>query len=288
MSDDALGFATSAFLQPGTNRKVEYLELKPTGELGADVEYCWAMWANQSLTVPIVTRSPAKGSVDLILPIDGNFCENAEHHLFGSGQVGAYLVGPLSQPAQIITSGRCAVVGMRFRPGRSGAFFRFPSREVRDGVLSIDLINAGFARELVEKVAGESAPSNQVAALQRAMLQLRNEGVGETTVTRAIRLIDGHHGAIAIDSIAGLTGTSVRNLERVFRETVGLSPKQLCRIARVRRATGLLTRERARSVDVVQSCGYVDQAHFIREFKAIVGVAPIEYLRERRRPCSAT
>jgi AraC-like DNA-binding protein len=42
-----------------------------------------------------------------------------------------------------------------------------------------------------------------------------------------------------------------------------------------------------RAVDVVHACGYFDQAHFIREFKAVVGVAPSAFLKERERPCSS-
>ena len=146
MTVDAIAYANAACLQLRPDRKVNYLELEPIAALKADVEYCWILRASEPLATPLITRSPGKCSVDLVVPIDGNFCENAERHLFGSGPLGPYLVGPLSQPARLVSTGRCTVLGMRFRPGRSRPFFRFPVHELRDRVLSMQSVDQGFAR----------------------------------------------------------------------------------------------------------------------------------------------
>lgn len=288
MTRDAIAYANAACLRSILGRNVGYLELEPSPELKADVEYCWTMWASEPLATPLITRSPGKGGVDLVVPIDGNFCENAERHLFGGGPVGAYLVGPLSQPAKLISTGRCTAVGMRFRAGHCRRLFRFPAHELRDRVLSMQAVDQGLARNLMTRVGDQSTPRNQVAALQHALTFAHESGLGEATVRRAIDLIEEHHGSVSIDVVADMTGTSVRSLERQFRDSVGLSPKQFCRIARVRRAAGLLSQGRVRWSEVVHACGYCDQAHFIREFKAIVGVVPSAFLEERKRPCSAT
>jgi len=67
---------------------------------------------------------------------------------------------------------------------------------------------------------------------------------------------------------------------------VGLSPKAHGRIARVRHAMALLgPGARAGFADVVEACGFYDQAHLIREFRALVGTTPGAFLRERVRRC---
>ena len=57
--------------------------------------------------------------------------------------------------------------------------------------------------------------------------------------------------------------------------TLGVSPKMLARIARFRRAAALIARgEAASGADLAAACGYVDQAHLIREFQEFAGTTP--------------
>ena len=78
-----------------------------------------------------------------------------------------------------------------------------------------------------------------------------------------------------VETLAHALGSSARQLERRFRATIGLGPKLVCRIARIRNAMGLLPLRNGQSwSDIVYACGFYDQAHFIREFRAIAGVTP--------------
>jgi AraC-like DNA-binding protein len=253
--------------------------------LAADIEYCWTIGAQKAFVSPAVTRSPGKDTVDLVIPIKGHFCESAETHLFGTGQPGAYLVGPLSQPASIASTGHCTALGLRFRPGRIQQFFQFAAHEIRDRCLPVDAIDQGLSRAFADRVISDGLERG-IIALQRALLEHRSDEVESATVTRAVALIDAHHGNLSVDAMADRMHTSVRNLERLFREAVGLSPKQVCRISRARRAANILLSQDARATDVVHACGYFDQAHFIREFRAVVGVAPSVFRKEREQPCS--
>ncbi|HCA66133.1 MAG TPA: AraC family transcriptional regulator, partial [Pseudomonas sp.] len=67
-----------------------------------------------------------------------------------------------------------------------------------------------------------------------------------------------------------------RQLERLFRHQVGLTPKQFSRIQRV-----ALVRRELRAgealLDTALACGYSDQAHFIHDFKTVVGMTPGQY-----------
>ena len=65
---------------------------------------------------------------------------------------------------------------------------------------------------------------------------------------------------------------------RVATDATGLSPKQLCRILRFRRAADLITRmRRGQWAQLAADCGYADQAHLIHEFRAFSGYTPAEY-----------
>jgi AraC-like DNA-binding protein len=91
------------------------------------------------------------------------------------------------------------------------------------------------------------------------------------------RLCDSHGGA-AVGDIAGELGCSRRHLSKSFGTELGLPPKALARVLRFQRAVGLL-RAGGELADVAYTCGYYDQPHFNRDFRALAGVTPSEFLR---------
>jgi AraC-like DNA-binding protein len=61
-----------------------------------------------------------------------------------------------------------------------------------------------------------------------------------------------------------------------------MTPKLYCRVRRFQAALSLMARQA--DVDWAQvalACGYFDQAHFNRDFRAFAGVTPTAYLLQR-------
>ena len=81
-----------------------------------------------------------------------------------------------------------------------------------------------------------------------------------------------------VDELSAAAGWSVRSLQRLFADYVGVSPKWVMRRARLHEAA-----ERADSGEVVDwaalafDLGYADQAHLTREFTATIGEPPTRY-----------
>jgi AraC-like DNA-binding protein len=73
--------------------------------------------------------------------------------------------------------------------------------------------------------------------------------------------------------MARAAGTPERTLRREFTAAVGLPPKVVARIARVRRAQAAIARGQALSAIAVH-CGFADQAHMTREFMELIGKTP--------------
>ncbi|HEV2344074.1 MAG TPA: helix-turn-helix transcriptional regulator [Actinocrinis sp.] len=78
--------------------------------------------------------------------------------------------------------------------------------------------------------------------------------------------------------LAAELGWSQRRLELAFHEQVGLTPGAVVRMARFRRAVGLLVRGGLSLAELADRCGYYDQSHFNREFRAVTGTTPQRYL----------
>lgn len=76
------------------------------------------------------------------------------------------------------------------------------------------------------------------------------------------------------------TGWSARNLRARFQEEVGLSPKGVARVYRLQRVLLALSSGMPAAQAAVL-CGYHDQAHLIRDVKAMTGLTPSALIRLR-------
>ncbi|NUP10654.1 MAG: AraC family transcriptional regulator [Polyangiaceae bacterium] len=80
--------------------------------------------------------------------------------------------------------------------------------------------------------------------------------------------------ATAVDE----SGFSHRHFNSLFRQAVGITPKLYCRITRFRRAVEIAASDPSASwADLAHACGYSDQPHFVRDFRAFSGLSPTEY-----------
>lgn len=84
----------------------------------------------------------------------------------------------------------------------------------------------------------------------------------------------------AIGDVEGLVekiGVSRRTIERLASRYFGFSPKLLLRRQRFLRSLGKFTRDKQRNWSASLDGQYVDQAHFVRDFRSFMGMTPSEY-----------
>jgi AraC-like DNA-binding protein len=92
---------------------------------------------------------------------------------------------------------------------------------------------------------------------------------------------------VALAVLADHAGLSRHRLVHVFREQVGLPPHAYQITMRVREAQRRV-RSGAPLAQVALDCGFYDQAHLTRTFRAIVGVPPGAYSRSLSPSCELT
>jgi len=86
-----------------------------------------------------------------------------------------------------------------------------------------------------------------------------------------------------VADIAAELGVTHGHLDRQFTDQVGLSPRTLARILRMRRLLDSINVHGAVSwADKASELGWSDQAHLIRDFKRHTGVTPSEYITAQR------
>ena len=68
---------------------------------------------------------------------------------------------------------------------------------------------------------------------------------------------------------------------RLFKQSIGLSPHHYLLRQRIERAKELLAGHQRRSAAVSEALGFPHESHFTTIFRALVGMTPREYQRQR-------
>lgn len=84
---------------------------------------------------------------------------------------------------------------------------------------------------------------------------------------------------LSVARLASLCDMHPARLTRAFRRAFGMGPAEYQRGLRLKHALRLVTETDATLAEVALVCGFCDQAHFSRAFKALYGCAPNAYRR---------
>jgi len=196
------------------------------------------------------------------------------------GAVGrAGVSGPQSQSFVIETSAQFSVAGVQFKAGGAFPFFAVPLGDLANRHVPLDVLWGGLARQLPEQVFEAATPSQKLDVIERFLIARLGRARGNhRAVAYAIRVFERDPTLVRIADVTGRIGLSHRRFLDVFTNEVGLTPKLFCRIRRFQRVLQQIrTHRQIEWADVALSCGYYDQAHFIKDFQAFSGLNPSTY-----------
>jgi AraC-like DNA-binding protein len=86
---------------------------------------------------------------------------------------------------------------------------------------------------------------------------------------------------ISTQDLASIAGLSPFHFSRAFRDSFGDSPHRYLLRRRIEHSQGLMLTTKASLADIALECGLVDQAHFGKLFRRLVGESPGVWRRAR-------
>ena len=114
----------------------------------------------------------------------------------------------------------------------------------------------------------------------RGLLPVDAEGI---LVNELVAWVEARPGIARVGELCDRFAMTERSLQRVCARRIGLSPKWLIQRRRLHEAAGRLADpDRPSLTELAASLGYADQAHFVRDFRAVTGLTPGEYAAEPR------
>jgi len=191
------------------------------------------------------------------------------------------LVGVLSRPLKLRATGTVKIAAVRFFAW--GALSLFKNTVGLNSTAEADL--DPLWRQLVERVAANIRSGGYEKAVEEIedfLIGMRlNALFGPEQVKAAARLLYRSKGQFRVAELADYCNLSVRQLQRQFDETTGVSPKTLGRIIRFEAIRNrLMCDPNSNLTDLAYEFGYTDQAHFIKDFKTFTDRTPGEYAIE--------
>jgi AraC-like DNA-binding protein len=180
-------------------------------------------------------------------------------------------------------SGTGRVFGVKFRPGGFGAFTGADIGAWTDRVVRLSAAFGDLADPLVRDVVALDTDRARADAVDGFLLD-RVPGRDERydAVLAIVRDIQEDPALTSVELAARRHALSVRSLQRQFRRYVGVGPKWVLQRARLHDAVTQIDRGRAGDLaSLAVELGWFDQAHFTRDFTAMVGQSPAAYAARR-------
>jgi len=176
--------------------------------------------------------------------------------------------------------GQGRVLGIKFKPGCFRPFWRGPMGELTDQVIPLDAAFGAAGERLETSVL--ACLDDEAQAVQRAegfLLERLPAFDAKALLARDIvaRILADRE-LVQAETVAQAAGLSLRSLQRLFHEYVGVSPKWVIQRYRLHEAMARLGAEEAVDLPALAlALGFYDQAHFSRAFKTFLGRTPAGY-----------
>lgn len=156
--------------------------------------------------------------------------------------------------------------GIRFKPAAFYHFFRFSSlHEIKNATVEFE---KKFSPEIPRGV------QNVFAYLDGFLVNRLSKP--RYNLLPVVADVQDQRGHIDIKTLAQDHCMTLRQLERLFKQQIGITPKEFSNFVRYQHAHSMIQKNISnRSLeDIAFECGYCDHSHLTNEFKRYTGSSP--------------
>jgi AraC-like DNA-binding protein len=193
------------------------------------------------------------------------------------------LAGQIRQHFFLENTGISGILGIKLKPAALTHLFNLEMHDYTDKVVDLE---AGIGNHLqpLEQALFHTRDHEEMVSLcdQHFEQAVKQAAYQPSPIDQAVALIFSKQGMVNVADMTAATDIGERQLERLFKKYIGLSPKFYARVIRFSTIFQLIQQEDPGWAGLAYEAGYYDQSHFIRNFKAFTGEDPSQYSFEEK------
>lgn len=251
-----------------------YGESAPSSEISHLILSFWEFTAQGETSAPIVHEVFPEGCISIIYKRNKSF-----------GIDGLFIHGLSLETFKTEVFAGDMFWGMRLMPSACSKILRSDPARIQSGDLTETKDFTHLTEGLLKKfvACGNFGEAVEIYEAQIESLGLRPEATDEK-IAQAVKIVEQNRGEVKVSALAEAVSLSVRQLERRFRRSSGLSPKQYARARRIWATTiSLITEAEMNWANRAAEMGFTDQAHLTREFSSLTGRSPNSFAEKVKR-----
>lgn len=246
-------------------------------------EWVQFVWISKGENDTTKSRILPNGVIELII----NFGHKQKTLKAGTLQTDKYFIdywvaGIQTKPLFIQSLTDTNLVGIRFLPGGSYPFFKFPVSTLSDKVVEADWMAEEL--EKLRTTIHDLSDHKKITEVMETYLSAKFDGscLTNESVQYVANKIFFSDDEMPVSELVRKAGYSHKHFLTMFKKQVGTSPKNLQRIVRLQKVIQLVKdKPDIKWTDIFYAFPFYDAAHFAHDFKELTGISPDNYLALR-------
>jgi AraC-like DNA-binding protein len=191
-----------------------------------------------------------------------------------------YLSGIKTQERVAAFDGVFSQFGVSFYPHALNAFFKVDATEL---VNQVEAIESFCKTDICCQLEQARSHHSRVEVLNAYFYEKLFYSNKQNLLINNIMQQNEININCEISELSKKYNISQRQLERLFKTSLGISPKKLQRIIRFEKALELLSNTEYNQLTTISyQLNYTDQSHFIKDFNAFSGITPYQFVAVKK------
>jgi AraC-like DNA-binding protein len=259
---------------------MNYQVYTPSHELQPFVKCFWSLDDDEKKE-PVKQRILPDGCMEMIFHYGDRYRQYFED---GSSviQPRSFVFGQITKYIEIAPIGISGIISARFLPDGISPFIKMPVTQLENRAVALTEVFKDEGNNLEQEVINATRNDDRIKLIETFLLsKLTQQNMIDIITKSCVDIIFQSQGQISMGALAGKMNINRRNMERRFISVVGMSPKQLAKLARLQATLKMLGQKKFNTLtEIAYENGYFDQAHFIKDLKEFTGMNPKSFFTE--------
>lgn len=262
---------------------MDFIRIIPHPDLNDFIECYWMMYSDDP--APVVEKIIPDGYPEIIF----NYRDVYQSKTIKDWNLQApdLVAGQLTTFFYLQNTGKTGSVAIKVKPAALTQLFGICMDQYLDKIVDLNTFPNIELKELQKRITsieskGVMKDEHQVKLVLDDYFKVLILTAPKNPLKAPLDLIFNSNGMVSVSEMAQAVSLGERQLERLFKKYIGLSPKYYARIIRFNYIFQLIKSEKSTWAEIVYQSGYYDQSHFIRNFKAFTGEDPSSYFFQEK------